>query len=888
MPFPVPPPFDVDHYRQGYDDLKGLSVEEAREHYEAQGRAEGRVAAAFALRENLLAAVGPECSVLEIGPFCRPLLTGPNVRYLDVLNARQLRARAEKLNMDPAGCPEVIHYVGGLEQVPEMFDVVVSSHAVEHQPDLVRHLREIERILKPDGAFLLVIPDKRYCFDHFMAESSIADVLQAYRERRRVHSLASVIEHGALTTHNDSGRHWRGDHGDPRQSRAERIRAAIERHDASAGGYVDVHAWYFTPGSFRDIVENLGALGLTGLEAAVYDPAYGRNEFCAILRLGPAAARRARTRQHGIELVVLQTADPFRYARMLEVTARTAIEFCRRHGHRYESFVGIKRGAHSWQATYNRIVQFKELLDGGFTGWALYLDADAHVHDLEFDLAAYLSDKTNRAAIFATSGVTGAHWDVNAGVALINFAHPEGRRLVQEWWAAFQAISDERLAQAEQWLDADNDQDLLHQILRKTPAIADAVLVESMEFMNSRHARFIRQHLRAQTADFDARVRGIADEVAAVLRCHNSPLPAPPSPMEERWRSRLRHPVESEVELVERPVPEGVDPALARRIVAAWQAAGDKGAAPAAQAGFADALAHGDEAAVAAELAGLGRARLGEGFLGGLRQHERARDALFARRLAAWTYDHLLSLAEATGALALENPEAGPWGDTARTPADALFHRVEDALGFDLAPPGHFGGYLGIAGGNGVVLHIRMIEAIHAAWRLRQLCEATGAWRVCEIGGGAGLTAFYARRLGIADYAVVDSPTMNAVQGFVLEGTGSGDQVALHGEAGRDRACRVLPIAAFETLGSIDILFNQDTLPAMGRDAALDLLATARRLGARQFLSMNQEAPLPLRSGHQQPVRALVAEAGGFRPAHRHRHWLRAGYVEELFVSAGG
>lgn len=284
--FDPPPTIDPAYYRAGDPALAGLDDAAVVAHYRAHGRAAGRVASPLALRENLLASIGDDRTILEIGPFCRPLKRGPLVRYLDVLDAAQLRMRAERSGIDPAGCPDVIHYVGGLEQVDGRFDVVLSSHAIEHQPDLIGHLREVERVLAPGGAYVLMIPDKRYCFDHFLSESTIAGVLQAYEERRTRHTLASVIEHRALTTHNDSLRHWRGDHGAAESNRAARVRVAIDEYARAAGGYIDVHAWYFTPPSFRSIITTLHEIGLIGLAiGGLYHPAYGRNEFCAILQV---------------------------------------------------------------------------------------------------------------------------------------------------------------------------------------------------------------------------------------------------------------------------------------------------------------------------------------------------------------------------------------------------------------------------------------------------------------------------------------------------------------------------------------------------------------------------------------------------------------------------
>jgi SAM-dependent methyltransferase len=280
-----PPTIDPATYRATDPALAGMSDADAITHYRAHGRDRGVVASPIALRENLLAFIDDDCAILEIGPFHSPLKRGPNVEYLDVLDAAQLRERAATKRGNPAGVPDIIHHVGGLADVESRFDAVLSSHAIEHQPDLVRHLQQVERVLDPGGSYFLIIPDKRYCFDHFIAPSGVADVLQAYEERREVHTLKSVIEHRALTTHNNSLRHWQGDHGDPERARALRVRGALDEYAGAAGGYIDVHAWYFTPPTFRSIVKDLRELGLIGLETAgIYDPAFGRNEFCAILR----------------------------------------------------------------------------------------------------------------------------------------------------------------------------------------------------------------------------------------------------------------------------------------------------------------------------------------------------------------------------------------------------------------------------------------------------------------------------------------------------------------------------------------------------------------------------------------------------------------------------
>ena len=869
----IAPAFDAGYYRARHPDLALETDGSAASHYAETGRQEGRVASPLAEREGIIDLVRGHGSVLEVGPFCNPLLTGEGVEYLDVLNAEGLRQRAAQHKIDPSRCPPVIHYVGSLEQVHRRFDAVISSHSVEHQPDLVRHLEQVARVLEDGGRYYLIIPDKRFCFDHFLPESSIADILAAYREARQVHSLKSVIEHTALLAHNDAARHWRGDHGVRRSDDfPRRIGEALKAFDDSDGGYIDVHAWQFTPESFRAVVETLGALGLTSFDIEeVYDTPRDRQEFCAILTKR-RAERLTPSPHHDIDVLFLQTADAFRYAPMLAVTAVTVTEYCRRHGFRYESFVGLKRGVWNWQATYNRIVQYKELLDRGFTGWGIYLDADAYIHDLDFDLPRYLADKSGYGAIFATSGVTSEHWDVNAGVAFINFGHPEGRRLVESWWQGFARLSDETLQDARTWLEDQNDQGLLHGILKQDRAIADALLVESMAFINSMEARFIRQHLRAQASDFDIRLQNIIEQVRTVLHRDGGPSAMAASellPKDSREQGQLLHPVGQQRHLTEKPVP-AARADLAAKAIAAWRAAGEHPAPPPFQTAFAASLAAGDTQAVAAELAQLGKAELAQGFFGGLRQHFRiAREPVFGRQRAQRTYDGLVSLAEMVGALALENPDVGGWGNNALTRPAELFAMIEKRLDVDLTPPAHVGGYLGIEVGRGIVLHLRMVEAIYTAWRLREWAPLLGGRRILELGGGAGWTAFYAARLGLDAYRLVDRPEMNAVQAYVL-----GDTPGASPPLSLDRIGEIAP-------GSIDIVVNEDTLANTDAGDAGRLLAQVAKIGARAMLSLNSEA-----TGHEQRATpASLIEDAGFRLAHRQRHALRPGFAEELFLA---
>lgn len=281
-----PAEFVPNYYRSKYADLKDLSDEQAAEHYRLFGKSEGRIASPAGTREGFIALVPRNAQLLEIGPAHKPVFTGSSVRYFDVQDAAGLRDRATTHNEDPSRTPAKIDFVsptGDLSIVEGVLDAVFSSHAIEHQPDLVQHLIDIERLLKPGGAYFVICPDKRYCFDRHIPESTIGDVIEAHLLKRRVHRLADVIDQYVLSCHNEPSRHWKGD------SPAEPLdlsltKLALERCRTANGGYIDVHAWRMSSSAFKRALEVIHEIGLSPLAPIrVYETPYGSNEFFFIL-----------------------------------------------------------------------------------------------------------------------------------------------------------------------------------------------------------------------------------------------------------------------------------------------------------------------------------------------------------------------------------------------------------------------------------------------------------------------------------------------------------------------------------------------------------------------------------------------------------------------------
>lgn len=277
---------DLAYYRRAHPDLGALDDDALLQHYCSSGYLEGRQSADAATRDAIPALVAGR-KTLEIGPFCTPLVRGPTIVYADVLSTEELVERSRTLGRRVRSVPEITHVLrdGSLRGIDERFAAAVSCHTIEHQPDLIGHLLEVAALLDEGGSYYMVIPNAKFCFDRSLPETKISDIIEAHRSARRVHRLASVIEHRALVTHNNHEQHWQ----ERRAHAFERInpdlvRAAIDEFDTAAGHYIDVHAWQFTPFSFANIVDCLIRLDMIPFRGfSVHGPVAGRNEFTAFL-----------------------------------------------------------------------------------------------------------------------------------------------------------------------------------------------------------------------------------------------------------------------------------------------------------------------------------------------------------------------------------------------------------------------------------------------------------------------------------------------------------------------------------------------------------------------------------------------------------------------------
>ena len=74
------------------------------------------------------------------------------------------------------------------------YDFVLSSHSLEHIANPVKALGEWMRIIKPGGAFIVVLPDYRLTFDHRRRPTSVDHMMEDYQLRTDENDLTHLTE----------------------------------------------------------------------------------------------------------------------------------------------------------------------------------------------------------------------------------------------------------------------------------------------------------------------------------------------------------------------------------------------------------------------------------------------------------------------------------------------------------------------------------------------------------------------------------------------------------------------------------------------------------------------------------------------------------------------
>jgi hypothetical protein len=236
-------------------------------------------------------------------------------------------------------------------------------------------------------------------------------------------------------------------------------------------------------------------------------------------------------------------------------------------------------------------------------------------------------------------------------------------------------------------------------------------------------------------------------------------------------------------------------------------------------------------------------------------------------------YQHLLFLAEATGVKRRWNPE----NRTTIWPlptVEKLLALIDQGVGHRVLFPNPFPGEIGLASSRGIISH-RAIQAVYQAWRVYHLVKGNRNARIVEVGAGLGRTAFYAAKFGLHNYTIVDLPLTSVAQGYFLGRTLGPDAICLFKEE-RSGIAILPPLVFLNSDDRYDLILNADSLTELDPETAT-AYCEAFRDRANIFLSINHEInPFTVHNLYAAIARPAISRAP---------YWMRAGYVEEIFVN---
>ena len=259
---------------------------------------------------KVLQHIKPEGKGLEIGPSHNPIApkkAGYDVDIIDHMSREELieKYREHNLNLDNI---EEVDFVWQGESYAELtgkekhYDWIIASHLIEHTPDLIGFLNDCDKILQDDGVISLVIPDKRYCFDHYRPLTGLSQIIDSHFQQHKIHTPGTVAEYYLNVVRKGETIAWdaniTGDYSfvHSLQDSLQGIKTVQENQE-----YIDVHAWCFVPHSFRLLIHDLHALGFIPFQEIGFAPTAGCEFYITLSRQG--------TGSHKPRLELLDTVE---------------------------------------------------------------------------------------------------------------------------------------------------------------------------------------------------------------------------------------------------------------------------------------------------------------------------------------------------------------------------------------------------------------------------------------------------------------------------------------------------------------------------------------------------------------------------------------------------
>jgi len=227
-------------------------------------------------KEIILQMCSLEGKGLEIGPSYNPVAPkkdGYDVEILDHLDKDGLIKKYQNSSVNIENIEEVDYIWNGekysvLTGRKSYYDYIIASNIIEHTYDLIGFLNDCSEMLVDNGVLILIIPDKKFCFDALRPATGFAKVIDSHICESNIHTAGSIIEHLLNACKNNDKIAWDSSIETNKLHLVHKIADVKDRvnnhHDSS--NFDDIHNWVFTKSSFELLIYDLSVLDLIDLE----------------------------------------------------------------------------------------------------------------------------------------------------------------------------------------------------------------------------------------------------------------------------------------------------------------------------------------------------------------------------------------------------------------------------------------------------------------------------------------------------------------------------------------------------------------------------------------------------------------------------------------------
>ncbi len=252
--------------------------------------------------------------------------------------------------------------------------------------------------------------------------------------------------------------------------------------------------------------------------------------------------------------------------------------------------------------------------------------------------------------------------------------------------------------------------------------------------------------------------------------------------------------------------------------------------------------------------------------------------------------DSLVNLAEYLNLIPVECTEQNVYGQALSLKPEFYIQAIEKELQKKLPFPSFQPGFYGIKTKQGFFSD-RHFVYIYLALSIKEYLKDIKNPKICEIGGGSGLLAYYLDWLGIKDITIIDLPTVSMISAYFLQRNMPHREFLFQDSNKIHTSPEAIKLLIQDCVHTIpdkhfDLVINCDSMPEIDSAVVKLYLLHIRRISAR-FYSINQESNAARwlnTSEKQNIVSHMIREMGGFKRHSRNLFWIRPGYVEEFYT----